>query len=70
MISHQLRTPLVTGIGYLEMLLAGTLGEVGEKAESRVKIAHRNLKRLSQLIDCVTWLIAWSILESFLICSR
>jgi PAS domain S-box-containing protein len=52
-ISHELRTPLVTGMGYVDLLLHGGLGPVSCRAQSRMKIALKNLKRLSSLIDDV-----------------
>ncbi len=51
MVSHELRTPLVTGIGYLELLLDGRFGEMPDKAQERLRIAHRNLMRLSSIIQ-------------------
>lgn len=51
MVSHELRTPLVTGIGYLELLLEGRFGPVPSAAEERMRIALRNLLRLSSLIQ-------------------
>jgi PAS domain S-box-containing protein len=51
MISHELRTPLVTGLGYIGMILEGAYGTVSDKISSRLKIAQKNLKRLSGLID-------------------
>jgi PAS domain S-box-containing protein len=51
MVSHELRTPLVTGIGYLELLLDGRLGELPERAQDRLQVAHRNLLRLSSIIQ-------------------
>jgi PAS domain S-box-containing protein len=53
MISHELRTPLVTGLGYIEMLLDGKLGPIAEAVRSRLAIAHRNLRRLADLIGGV-----------------
>jgi CheY-like chemotaxis protein/anti-sigma regulatory factor (Ser/Thr protein kinase) len=50
-VSHELRTPLVTGIGYLELLLDGRLGELPERAQDRLQVAHRNLLRLSSIIQ-------------------
>lgn len=50
-VSHELRTPLVTGLGYLEMLLEGAYGPISSEADARLRIALRNLKRLSELID-------------------
>lgn len=51
MVSHELRTPLVTGIGYLELLLEGRFGALPEAAKDRLRIALRNLLRLSSLIQ-------------------
>ena len=50
-ISHELRTPLVTGLGYIELLLAGKLGSTGDGIEAPMRVAQRNLQRLSGLID-------------------
>lgn len=51
MISHELRTPMVTGVGYVELLLAGRLGPLPEAARGPMEVAARNLGRLSGLID-------------------
>ncbi|MBN1947562.1 MAG: PAS domain S-box protein [Bradymonadales bacterium] len=51
MISHEFRSPLVTGKGYLEMLLSGRLGYLSDLAHEKMSVALRNLNRLSQLID-------------------
>lgn len=51
MVSHELRTPLVTGIGYLELLLEGRFGSLPDPAKERMRIALRNLLRLSSLIQ-------------------
>jgi len=53
MVSHELRTPLVTGLGYIELMLEGMLGPVSERAAKGMKVAFRNLTRLSALIDDV-----------------
>jgi PAS domain S-box-containing protein len=50
-ISHELRTPLVTGMGYVDLLLHGGLGPISARAGARMKVALKNLKRLSTLID-------------------
>ncbi len=52
-ISHELRAPLVTGLGYIELLLDGQFGPVTAGASEVMEIARRNLKRLSVLIDDV-----------------
>lgn len=49
--SHELKTPLVSGMGYVEMLLSGGLGKLDERQEKGVRIAHRNLERLLGLIE-------------------
>ncbi len=49
--SHELKTPLVSGMGYVEMLLSGGLGKLDERQEKGLKIAHRNLERLVGLIE-------------------
>jgi CheY-like chemotaxis protein/two-component sensor histidine kinase len=46
-----LRTPLVTGLGYIELLLEGHLGPASSEAVSGMRVALRNLRRLSSLID-------------------
>jgi PAS domain S-box-containing protein len=51
MVSHELRTPLVTGLGYIELLLEGHLGAVTAEATEGMKVALRNLRCLSGLID-------------------
>lgn len=50
-ISHELRTPLVTGMGYVDLLLHGGLGPISTRISNRMKVALKNLKRLSRLID-------------------
>jgi len=50
-VSHELRTPLVTGLGYIELLLEGHLGPVSPETVSGMRVALRNLRRLSGLID-------------------
>ncbi len=50
-VSHELRTPLVTGLGYIDLLLGGHLGTVAPKIVERMKVAWRNLNRLSSLVD-------------------
>ena len=53
MISHDLRTPLVTGLGYIDLLLNGKFGTVSEEALSGMKVALKNLNRLQTLIGDV-----------------
>jgi signal transduction histidine kinase len=50
-LSHELRSPLVTGIGYIELLLEGAYGPLSSRAEERMTIALKNLRRLSRRIE-------------------
>lgn len=50
-VSHELKTPLVSGMGYLDLILAGDLGGVPPRMVKGLKIAQRNLARLLALIQ-------------------
>jgi signal transduction histidine kinase len=49
--SHELKTPLVSGMGYLDLILSGGMGGIDPKMEKGLRIAHRNLERLLGLIE-------------------
>ncbi len=49
--SHELKTPLVSGMGYVDLLLSGGMGPVDPRQEKGLRIAHRNLERLLGLIE-------------------
>jgi signal transduction histidine kinase len=49
--SHELKTPLVSGMGYVDLLLSGGMGHLEARQEKGLKIAHRNLERLLGLIE-------------------
>ncbi len=49
--SHELKTPLVSGMGYLDLMLSGGMGRIEERQEKGMRIAHRNLERLLGLIE-------------------
>jgi len=49
--SHELKTPLVSGIGYLDLMLSGGMGPLDPRQEKGIRIAHRNLQRLLGLIE-------------------
>ncbi len=51
MISHDLRTPLVTGLGYIELLLRGRFGDLSQEGINGLEVSLRNLKRLQALIE-------------------
>lgn len=50
-VSHELRTPLNAIIGYSEMLLAQTYGDLTEKQMDRLNRVHRSGKHLLDLIN-------------------
>ena len=49
--SHELRTPLTSIAGSLGLLLGGAAGEIPERANRLIKIAHSNSKRLVGLVN-------------------
>ncbi|HEX6863320.1 MAG TPA: HAMP domain-containing sensor histidine kinase [Thermoanaerobaculia bacterium] len=50
-VSHELKTPLVSGIGYLDLILSGGMGRIDAPTERGLRVAHRNLERLHGLIE-------------------
>jgi len=50
-VSHEMRTPLTSLRGGLELALSGRLGELSGPVQSLLEIAHRNGVRLSRMID-------------------
>jgi signal transduction histidine kinase len=50
-ISHELRTPLNSIIGYSELLVSGTYGQLTDKQSDRLGKVHSNGKRLLELIS-------------------
>jgi signal transduction histidine kinase len=50
-VSHELKTPLVSSTGYLELMLSGRLGPVPARMRKGLEVAHRNLGRLNRLIE-------------------
>lgn len=50
-VSHELKTPLVSGMGYLELIRTGGLGPVPARMKKGLEVAHRNLGRLLRLIE-------------------
>jgi signal transduction histidine kinase len=51
MITHELKTPLVPVIGYSELLLDGTLGQLNEKQRETIQVMHTSAVSLSRLIS-------------------
>ncbi|MBI2421207.1 MAG: PAS domain S-box protein [Candidatus Hydrogenedentes bacterium] len=50
-VTHELRTPLSTIQGYVEMLHTGELGELHGPQRSAIQVMRRNINRLSVLIN-------------------
>ncbi len=52
-VSHELRSPLTSTLGYLELLSEGDAGPLVDEQARMVEIASRNAKRLQRLIEDV-----------------
>lgn len=50
LISHELRTPLTSIVGYVDMLLEGDAGDLGETQIDFLQVVKRNSDRLTQLV--------------------
>jgi len=50
-VTHELRTPLVSIKGYLDLILEGKLGTVPKEIRSSLEVVKRNAGRLTQLTD-------------------
>lgn len=51
MITHELKTPLVSIIGYGSMILHGKVGELTPALRKKLQIMHKNAQRLTELIQ-------------------
>lgn len=51
MVSHDLRTPLTSVCGFLEMLRHGAYGKLSDQGQQRTALAERNISRLIALIN-------------------
>jgi len=51
MVSHELRSPLNSVLGFLEMLPEGIYGELNATGQEKVTVAERNVNRLIRLIN-------------------
>ena len=50
-VSHDLRTPLTSVLGYVEMLLDGDAGDLTPGQSRLLEVAHRNARRLLALVQ-------------------
>ncbi|MUK02135.1 hypothetical protein GM708_09465 [Vibrio cholerae] len=57
-VNHELRTPLASIAGYLEMILDGVGGEVPPQAATMLQAVERNTAKLSRLIEDISALSA------------
>lgn len=51
MVSHELRSPLNSVLGFLEMLPEGIYGDLNQTGKEKVDVAERNVNRLVRLIN-------------------
>lgn len=51
MITHELKTPLVPIVGYSELLVDGTLGQLTDKQKEKIQLMHDSAVSLSRLIS-------------------
>ncbi|HYF49851.1 MAG TPA: HAMP domain-containing sensor histidine kinase [Planctomycetota bacterium] len=50
-VTHELKSPLVTALGYTDRILGKHLGEINDKQIKGLEVSKRNLQRLRGLID-------------------
>ena len=55
-VSHELRSPLTSMLGYLEILRGGEAGELSDEQQHFLEIVDRNCHRLNDLIDDILFL--------------
>lgn len=56
MVSHDLRTPLSSLQGFLELLSAGVYGDINEQGVNRLGVTQKNIDRLISLINSLLFL--------------
>jgi signal transduction histidine kinase len=55
-VSHELRSPLTSIVGYLELLLDGEVGELDEEQRRFLEVVDRNCNRLTTLVDDILFI--------------
>ncbi|NTU57257.1 MAG: cyclic nucleotide-binding domain-containing protein, partial [Anaerolineales bacterium] len=53
-IAHELRTPLMVAIGYLQMVQSGALG--GDQLSAGIETIHRNIQQIVRLVNDILFL--------------
>jgi len=49
--AHELRTPMTSIVGYIELMLEGRYGDLSEQLRSRLEAVYRNSLRLMRLVE-------------------
>ncbi|MDK2893060.1 PAS domain S-box protein [Methanohalophilus sp.] len=60
-VSHELKTPLTSIIGYSQLLSDGTFGKLNEEQLHAQKIVNRNANRLKRLVDSLLQDSGWKV---------
>ena len=50
-LSHELRNPLTTVLGYLELLTDGSLGPLSEEQQRVLRVVTSGMTRLAEFVD-------------------
>ena len=50
-VSHELKTPMISVMGYMGMILKGKVGPLNEQQKTFLETSHKNLLKLSKNID-------------------
>lgn len=50
-VTHELKSPLVTALGYTDRILKGHMDDITEKQKKGLEVSKRNLTRLRELIE-------------------
>ena len=59
-LSQELKTPLVAGMGYIDLILNGDAGVIDNEIQNYLQISFRNFKKLTIMIDNLLTMSAFS----------
>ncbi len=51
LLAHELRSPLIPIIGYIEMMIDGKIGDISDEQKEKLEICYRNANNLNLLIS-------------------